>query len=152
MQQHASNFSCHVMPSVSQCDQRCLPLLIGPFSAGLCLQAVEFVGISQDAAIDWLQQWGTSITFGCEVPFPSPLQCDPVPDGVRFAVISAAGGNITSLGELYLEVDGERLEAEQIASVAVTRVSKTPERALPGEREILKTLKNALRCAAVAAL
>ena len=110
------------------------------------VQAVEFVGITQDAAIDWLQQWGTSITFGCEMPFPSPLQCDPVPDGVRFAVISAAGGRITSLGEIYLEVDGERMEAEQIASVAVTRVSKTPDRALPSEREILKALKNALRC------
>jgi hypothetical protein len=111
------------------------------------VQEVEFYGVSRDAAVDWLQQWGTSITFGCEVPFPSPLQCDAVPDGVRFAVISAAGGHITCLGELYLEVDGERLEAEAVAAVAVTRVSKAPARPLLSEREILRALKNALRCA-----
>jgi hypothetical protein len=78
------------------------------------MQEVQFEGITKDAAVDWLQQWGTSITFGCEMPFPSPLQCDQVPDGVRFAVITARGGRVSSLGELYLEIDPERLESEQV--------------------------------------
>ena len=45
-------------------------------------------------------------------------------------------------------MDNERCEVVcpmQVASVAVTRVSKVPDQALPGEREILKALKNALR-------
>ena len=101
---------------------------------------------TRDVAVDWLQQWGTTITFGCEVPFPAPLQCDPVPDGVRIGVITAAGGNVSMIGELFLEIDDDRLE-ENVVAVAVTRVSKTPDRALPGEREVLRTLKNAIKCA-----
>lgn len=101
---------------------------------------------SRDVAVDWLQQWGTTIAFGCEVPFPAPLQCDPVPDGVRIGVISASGGSVSLVGELFLEVDDDRLEAESVVAVAVTRVSKTPDTALPGERAVLKTLKNALKC------
>lgn len=101
---------------------------------------------SRDVAVDWLQQWGTTIAFGCEMPFPAPLQCDPVPDGVRIGVISASSNNITLVGELFLEVDDDRLETEGVVAVAVTRVSKSPDAALPGERVVLKTLKNALKC------
>ena len=110
------------------------------------MQELQFEGIAPDVAIDWLQQWGTSITFGCENPFPSPLQCDPVPEGVRFAAIDVHEGTVCCVGELYLEVDVNRLQEEQVASVMVTRVSKTPEYGMPGESAILKTLKNALGC------
>ena len=110
------------------------------------MQEVEIAVSSKEAAVDWLQQWGTTIAFGCEVPFPAPLQADPVQDGVRMAVISVPRGVVTVVGELYLEVDDARLQSDGVASVIVTRVSKTPEMALPGEREVLRTLQNALRC------
>jgi hypothetical protein len=105
-----------------------------------------YVG-SMDAAVDWLQQWGNTITFGCEIPFPTPLQCDSVFRGVRLAFISTAGGQISTLGELYLEVDAARTAQDNTARVCVTRVARTPERALPGEKSILRALRNALRCA-----
>lgn len=110
------------------------------------LQEVEIEEASLEAAVDWLQQWGTTIAFGCEVPFPAPLQADAVEDGVRLAFISVPGGVVTVIGELYLEIDGRRIEADGIASVCVTRVSNNPEQALPGEKEVLRALRNALKC------
>jgi hypothetical protein len=99
-----------------------------------------------ESAVDWLQQWGSTITFGCEVPFPTPLQCDHVARGVRIAFISTAGGRISVLGELYLEVDVPSMEEEQMARVCVTRVALAPEQRLPGEKNVLRALRNALRC------
>jgi hypothetical protein len=110
------------------------------------VQEVEIMVMSKDAAVDWLQQWGTTITFGSEMPFPAPLQCDPVDDGVRIAVINASRGTVTSIGELYLEVDDERWHEEGVASVVVTRVSISPDSPLPGEGAVLKALQNALKC------
>jgi hypothetical protein len=105
------------------------------------------MSMPKEAAVDWLQQWGTTIAFGCEVPFPAPLQCDRVEDGVRIGVISTAGGSVSLVGELFLEIDADRLVPDQVVSIAVTRVSKTPDFTLPGEREILRTLRHAIRYA-----
>jgi hypothetical protein len=128
----------HKLSGITSSNYSTLQLLV------FVLQELQ-LGVSEDEAIDWLQQWGTTIAFGCEVPFPAPLQCDRVEDGVRIGVISTAGGSVSLLGEIFLEIDADRLESDEMVSIAVTRVSKAPDVPLPGERELLRTLRHAIK-------
>lgn len=120
--------------------------LVGPVRERALPLTEESLNVgSSEAAVDWLQQWGSTFAFGCEMPFRTPLQVDRVPAGVRIAFISVARGSVASLGALYLEVDEGAYARDGVARVAVTRVSPAPDAPLPGESLVLRTLRSALR-------
>jgi hypothetical protein len=39
-------------------------------------------------------------------------------------VIGTAGGSVSLLGEIFLEIDADRLESDEMVSIAVTRIFK----------------------------
>eukprot|EP00238_Polyblepharides_amylifera_P004573 CAMPEP_0196580730 /NCGR_PEP_ID=MMETSP1081-20130531/30288_1 /TAXON_ID=36882 /ORGANISM="Pyramimonas amylifera, Strain CCMP720" /LENGTH=318 /DNA_ID=CAMNT_0041900687 /DNA_START=123 /DNA_END=1079 /DNA_ORIENTATION=+ len=106
-------------------------------------------------AVTYVRQWASTMAFAAEVPLPSPLQCDPVEDGVRVAVISTAGGRIVSLGQLLFTVveaesDPQGLEPAELSVQVRRQVSSSskngsPSAPLPGEARILKGFRTAMR-------
>eukprot|EP01025_Chloroclados_australasicus_P017289 TRINITY_DN1879_c0_g1_i1.p1 TRINITY_DN1879_c0_g1~~TRINITY_DN1879_c0_g1_i1.p1 ORF type:complete len:189 (-),score=24.03 TRINITY_DN1879_c0_g1_i1:332-898(-) len=119
--------------------------LVGPLKERAVPLRGEELEVSYECAVDWVQQWGSTITFGCEMPFLTPLQIDPVPAGIRIAFIGTRNGAVQSLGDLYIEVDQDDMLRENVARVNVTRVAKEPEYMLPGEGRVLDALRNALK-------
>lgn len=56
-------------------------------------------------------------------------------------------GQISSQGALQFKVLPNSTSADGQVRVSVSRIAIDPERQLPGEAVVLKTLQNALRCA-----
>jgi len=108
--------------------------------------------------VELVQDWATTFASSSEIPLPMPFRTDPLPNGIRLTFVTANNGMLESVGALVAtveqEIDSTNMESaalgEPFASdssrflLVVRREGVTGTGALPGEKRILKLMKEVL--------
>lgn len=115
--------------------------------------------------VELVQDWATTFASSSEIPLPMPFRTDPLPNGIRLTFVTANNGMVESVGALVAtveqEIDSTNMESaalgEPFASdsssssssssrflLVVRREGVTGTGALPGEKRILKLMKEVL--------
>ena len=96
-----------------------------------------FVQVIQSA-----QEWAITFASSSELPLPLPFKADPLPNGVHLTLIAADMGVLQAKGSLVVTIENDE---DGTTFLVVKREGVTGTSALPGERTIIRHLKEAVQ-------
>lgn len=105
------------------------------------LMSLPIVSNEVPEVVEAVQEWAMTFASSSELPLPLPFRSDCLSNGVQLTLITTNNGVLESMGSLLVTV----VEEENGWFLTVKRQGVTGTGALPGERTIMRHLKDAVQ-------